>query len=717
LKHSSAAQLLALLLLVATALPSMTRAAGVTIITHGLNSNVDDWVISMADRITKYPLFPGSNSTCYELYFIPAAGGDYTMTWRRLAGVAPTLSDSGEILIKLDWRQLANDQFDTRDVAARTVGHLLETNFISELGGHALAESPFHLIGHSRGGSLVCELSRELGTNGLWIDHLTTLDPHPLNNDGFDDKPFYSNVDAPCRTYENILFHDNYFQELNLIAFGESVDGAFVRELLNLDGGYGGFTASHSDVHLWYHGTLDLRNAASDTVANVSGAERAAWWTSAEETGASAGFHYSLIGKGDRLSSFQPAGAGMSRIRDGYNQRWNLGAGQNDNRVPLPRNNGRWPNLIRLNLAGTNQMVQGESNAVTLYYQLAQPNTSEAIVSVYLDDDFNPYNGNEQLVREGAMPGTGASSIGSAMVPINIAITNSTPGWHSIYARITAGGRTRYLYAPEMLNVLPAIPPPPLAPGITGQPNSQIIVAGATTTFPVVATGTPPLSFQWRKDDMELQNATNSVLQLNNLTSNDAGGYTVVITNEGGSITSAVAILTLAYPPTVIVQPISGIILFGEPFTLPIEVTGTEPFAYQWFLNGRRLIGQTNAQLSVPKVAAKNKGEYQVEVSNSFGAMRTNVFIATVVRPPKILRSPGSLTVDPEQRATFRVVASGSRPLLFQWLKDGTAIENATNRVFTILSAQSTDAGNYFVRVSNIGAVRESSAATLTVSP
>src|SRR4051812_36026252 len=109
--NKRSAHLLALVVLLVW--PFSARPAGVTIITHGLNSNVDDWVIAMANRITKYPMFPGTNSTCYELYFIPASGSSYTMTWRRLSGVAPVDSESGEILIKLDWRQLADNAFST----------------------------------------------------------------------------------------------------------------------------------------------------------------------------------------------------------------------------------------------------------------------------------------------------------------------------------------------------------------------------------------------------------------------------------------------------------------------------------------------------------------------------------------------------------------------------------------------------------------------------
>src|SRR5438552_4146673 len=149
---------------------SQCLAAGVTLITHGLNGNVDDWVISMADRMTSYPPFSGARYTCYELYFA-LSGPDYILSWTRLGGHAPADTGSGEIFIKLDWRQLANDDHSTYDVAAAVVPRLLQTNFIAELNGHALAELPLHLIGHSRGGSLVCQISGLLGTNGVWVDH------------------------------------------------------------------------------------------------------------------------------------------------------------------------------------------------------------------------------------------------------------------------------------------------------------------------------------------------------------------------------------------------------------------------------------------------------------------------------------------------------------------------------------------------------------------
>ena len=42
-------------------------------------------------------------------------------------------------MVKLDWRQLANNSYSTYDVATAVVPRLMQTNFIAEMNGHALA--------------------------------------------------------------------------------------------------------------------------------------------------------------------------------------------------------------------------------------------------------------------------------------------------------------------------------------------------------------------------------------------------------------------------------------------------------------------------------------------------------------------------------------------------------------------------------------------------
>jgi len=450
------------------------HAAGVTVITHGFNSNVEGWVTGMAGQIPNYGQFPGTSFTVYKIT-LTYDGSSYYFQVTRPAGVAPSAADSGEIIVKLDWSQVAGGgtapyNRSTYEVANVAAWALMLTNAIPELSGHALAESPIHLIGHSRGGSLVTEMSRLLGTNGLWVDHLTTLDPHPLNNDG--NFELFMPTDASALpAYGNVLFRDNYWQDQGdglFVPNGETVNGAYNRYLYSLGGGY---SSTHSDVHLWYHCTLDQRDPADDDEVQITSTQLDPWYVTNENHGLNAGFKWSLIGGGDRASFDQPEVVGPA-IRDGYNQNWDFGIGfpQTANRTALSTIAGNWPNVMCFNLISPAQAERGTFAQFSLYYQWAQPSASNATLSVYLDDDFNPYNGNSHLIQQETINGTGAAgttvSYWDSINPLVAALTESNAplGLHSLYASISGGGRTRYLYAPEMIEVLPAavVPSPVL---------------------------------------------------------------------------------------------------------------------------------------------------------------------------------------------------------------------------------------------------------------
>src|SRR6267142_5101162 len=82
-------------------------------------------------------------------------------------------------------------------------------------------------------------------------------------------------------------------------------------------------------------------------------------------------------------------------------------------------------------------------------------------------------------------------------------------------------------------------------PGITVQPQKRTVVQGTNYTFTVSATGTDPLSYQWRRDNSDLTDRTNAALALTAIQTSDAGLYTVVVTNVEGAVTSAPARLTV----------------------------------------------------------------------------------------------------------------------------------------------------------------------------
>lgn len=71
---------------------------------------------------------------------------------------------------------------------------------------------------------------------------------------------------------------------------------------------------------------------------------------------------------------------------------------------------------------------------------------------------------------------------------------------------------------------------------------------GADVTFSVTA-GAPPLTYQWRKDGVDLAGESQASLTLNNVSVADAGDYDVVVANAIGSVTSSAATLTVNQPP------------------------------------------------------------------------------------------------------------------------------------------------------------------------
>jgi hypothetical protein len=92
---------------------------------------------------------------------------------------------------------------------------------------------------------------------------------------------------------------------------------------------------------------------------------------------------------------------------------------------------------------------------------------------------------------------------------------------------------------------------------------------------------------------------------------------------------------------------------------------------------------------------------------------------------PGPANTPVTITAQPQNvfarmggRATFRVAASGSDPITFQWRKAGIPIADATNMVYSIAAVSAADAASYDVVVSNLaGAPATSASATLTVGP
>lgn len=85
-------------------------------------------------------------------------------------------------------------------------------------------------------------------------------------------------------------------------------------------------------------------------------------------------------------------------------------------------------------------------------------------------------------------------------------------------------------------------------PAISQHPQSQTVRAGSNITFTVLASGSSPLAYQWSMNGSLLPGATTSSMTLTNVQANQAGNYSVSITNDAGSAVSSNALLTVTLP-------------------------------------------------------------------------------------------------------------------------------------------------------------------------
>jgi hypothetical protein len=174
-----------------------------------------------------------------------------------------------------------------------------------------------------------------------------------------------------------------------------------------------------------------------------------------------------------------------------------------------------------------------------------------------------------------------------------------------------------------------------VAPSITTEPASQTVTAGQTATFSVAATGTAPLSYQWRKNSAAISGATSASYTTPATTSSDNGAqFTAVVSNTAGSVTSSVATLTVSaavVAPSITTEPASQTVTAGQTATFSVVATGTAPLSYQWEQNGTAVTGATSASYTTPATTSSDNGaQFTVVVSNTAGSVTSSPAALTV---------------------------------------------------------------------------------------
>jgi hypothetical protein len=216
-------------------------------------------------------------------------------------------------------------------------------------------------------------------------------------------------------------------------------------------------------------------------------------------------------------------------------------------------------------------------------------------------------------------------------------------------------------------------------PAIALQPTNQTAVAGEDAMMAAAATGSSPLGYQWLFAGAQLPGETGETLDLANVQPEQAGGYSVIVTNPAGAITSVVATLTVLVPPGIVSPPASQHLVQGSPVTFNVSASGTAPLAYQWRFNSAAIAGATGPTFTIPSVQPGDLGDYDVTITNLAGAVTSPAASLTVSVIPVI----SSIQMLADGQAQLAVVGTpGDRYTvecssnLLQWTILGTLTNN-----------------------------------------
>ncbi len=188
-------------------------------------------------------------------------------------------------------------------------------------------------------------------------------------------------------------------------------------------------------------------------------------------------------------------------------------------------------------------------------------------------------------------------------------------------------------------------------PNIAQHPQNQKVPEGANVVFSVVATTVnPPLRYQWFRNGIPINSATNSTYPVNNVTEfDDASTWYASLTDASGTILTATATLTVLIPPQIL-EPVPKLdltVVAGETVTLGSRIRGSKPIHLRWrrfnfgsLSGGNQMSEQTNTTgytfLTVSNIAVAQSGMYTLLMTNIAGGshaiigVRTNAFVTVL---------------------------------------------------------------------------------------
>jgi hypothetical protein len=256
---------------------------------------------------------------------------------------------------------------------------------------------------------------------------------------------------------------------------------------------------------------------------------------------------------------------------------------------------------------------------------------------------------------------------------------------------------------------------------ILSQSGVVKITEGQPLNLVFAFSGTEPVSIQWFKDEVVLDNVDSNVLLKEGAEISDSGVYSFTVSNELGTAESnpiPVTVNEYIAPPFVtqfMVSPNPALV--GSSLALTTAVSGDGPFTFNWYRDSVLLATTDLPLYSIESVTDEDSGEYTVTVSNRVDKDKSSPVSVSVVTPVSITDLPVDTLIMEKSPLELSVTVTGGGQITYTWYRNNKKIDGATSSTYRVPSATFSDTGDYHVVVSNGASTVKSATASVLVTP